>query len=190
MSNQTPSQTVGPYFAIGLTYSGQNNLVSEETRGNQILIKGRVLDGDGVGISDAMVEIWQADAAGRFNHPADPNQAEADPNFSGFGRAATNDSGEYHFKTIKPGRVPWQGAALQAPHISVSVFARGMLIHAYTRLYFSDEPSNREDPVLNLEGVVERRETLIAKLGDDQGLPAYHFDIHLQGEHETVFFNP
>jgi protocatechuate 3,4-dioxygenase alpha subunit len=131
-----------------------------------------------------MIEIWQADADGCHNHPADPNHAHADPNFAGFGRSDTRDGGRFKFETVKPGRV--QG---QAPHINMRVFSRGMLVHANTRLYFGDEASNNEDPVLAVVPS-ERRHTLIAQLQTGAGLPTYHLDIVLQGAGETVFFTP
>jgi protocatechuate 3,4-dioxygenase alpha subunit len=172
-----------------LIFGGENILTTDRTIGQRITIRGRVLDGDGKPVPDAMVEIWQADAHGLFNHPADPNQAQADRAFRGFGRSGTSEIGEFWFKTVKPGRVVWEGDQQQAPHVNIYVFARGMLIHAITRLYFSDEPSNDADPVLNLVPA-ERRHTLIAALERSEDLPCYCFDIRLQGEDETVFFNP
>src|SRR5262245_46324030 len=149
MLGQTPSQTVGPFFAFGLIHGDEHILVNDQTRGQRIIVHGHVFDGGGTAIEDAMVEIWQADAAGIHRHPGDPRRAEADPNFRGFGRAGTNNrEREYSFKTIKPGPVPWQGTTTQAPHLSMRVFARGMLIHAITRVYFSDENANQRDPVL------------------------------------------
>ena len=189
MLEQSPSQTVGPFFHYGLIFGGENDLVTEEVRGERIRLTGLVLDGDGAPIPDAMIEIWQADAGGCFNHPADPRQAEADPAFRGFGRSDTKDGGFYHFKTIRPGAVPWRGEGEQAPHVNVRVFSRGMLIHAVTRLYFPESPANDSDPVLgSIEP--ERRGTLIAARVESADLPTYRLDIHLQGEGETVFFNP
>lgn len=182
---QSASQTVGPFFRIGLIYGqAQNNLVNEQTSGERITLTGVVLDGDGEPIPDAMIEIWQPDARGIFNHPLDPLHEQADPHFRGFGRAENRSAGIFEFKTIKPG-----GRDGQAPYINVHVFARGLLIHAMTRIYFSDEPANAEDPVLNS---VEsgRRHTLVATRQEYDGPPLYHFDIHMQGEDETVFFNP
>lgn len=191
MLTQSPSQTVGPFFHYGLFFGGENVLVNEQTAGQPILLKGRVLDGDGQPIPDALIEIWQADAQGHFNHPADPQQAHADPYFRGFGRAETTGPGyQFVFHTIKPGPVAWDAERTQAPHINVRVFARGMLIHVYTRLYFSDErDANGTDPVLNLVEAA-RQPTLIAQLEKSQGLPTYRFDIVLQGVGETVFFDP
>lgn len=185
MLKQTANQTVGPYLRIGLIYGeSQNNLVKEETVGERITITGLVLDGNGHPITDAMVEIWQPDANGIFNHPNDPLHQQSDPHFRGFGRAASQSDGGYEFKTIKPG-----GRDGQAPYINVHVFARGMLIHAMTRIYFDNEPANASDPVLSgVEG--GRRSTLIATRHGDSVPATYHFDIHLQGANETVFFAP
>lgn len=184
MMKQTGSQTVGPYFRIGLIYGkSQNNLVQPQTAGEQIRITGLVLDGDVQPIPDAVVEIWQPDANGIYNHPVDPLHKQADPHFKGFGRAENRKDGIYEFQTIKPG-----GRDGQAPYINVRVFARGMLIHAITRIYFADEPANTGDPVLNSIDDA-RRQTLIASLEESTDIPTYRFDIHMQGENETVFFD-
>ncbi len=189
MLKQTPSQTVGPFFHPGLLHGGENVLVTEETTGQRIRIVGTVYDGDGQPIPDALLEIWQADASGFFNHPADPNCARADKHFRGFGRTGTVNAGHFEFKTIKPGSVPGRDGQPQPPYIDVRVFSRGMLIHITTRLYFSDEAANAADPLLNsIEP--ERRATLIAVREDTGDLPTYRFDIHMQGERETVFFEP
>jgi protocatechuate 3,4-dioxygenase alpha subunit len=184
MPKQTASQTVGPYFRIGLIYGReQNNLVQEQTAGQRIRITGTVFDGEGQPVPDAMIEIWQPDANGIFNHESDPLYEQADPHFHGAGRAENRNEGAYEFRTIKPG-----GRDGNAPYINVYVFARGMLIHAMTRIYFEDEPTNASDSVLS-ELDAARQSTLIATRDDDE--PAtYHFDIHLQGEKETVFFSP
>ena len=184
MPIQSPSQTVGPFFHNCLIRGGENSLTTPQTQGQHIVIQGQVFDGDGQPVPDAMVEIWQADANGYFNHPEDPNQAQADPNFQGFGRAETADYGRFTFHTIKPGTIPGE----QTPYINVRVFARGMLIHAVTRLYFADESGNANDDVLNAVPA-DRRDTLIAAPEDVPGFPTYRFDIHLQGEQETVFFD-
>ena len=189
MPGQTPSQTVGPFFRDALIRGGENILVNEQTAGRRILIKGRVLDGAGQPVPDALVEIWQADANGFFNHEADPNQAQADPHFHGFGRSDTVDNGRFTFKTIKPGIPAYAGTGQAAPFVNVRVFARGMLIHAVTRLYFADESGNEQDAVLYSIDET-RRHTLIAQRAETADLPTYRFDIHLQGENETVFFNP
>src|SRR5258708_21911506 len=188
---QTPSQTVGPFFSYGLfTRDALNVLINDLTKGQHILIKGQVTDGAGDPVPDAMLEIWHADSQGYYNHPADPNRAKADPNFRGFGRADTVKNGVYTFTTVKPGSVPFDADRNQAPHVNVRVFSRGMLIHAYTRLYFADEvEANKNDAILNLvpEG---RRHTLIALPQESGDLTTYCFNVKLQGDEETVFFNP
>jgi protocatechuate 3,4-dioxygenase alpha subunit len=190
----TPSQTVGPYFAYGLTPNGKyewndafsNNLVTSDATGERIRVEGRVFDGDGQPVPDAMLEIWQADAQGRF---ADPQDKRALPNaaFRGFGRCGTDANGGYAFDTIKPGSVPDPDGKPQAPHILLAVFARGMLLHLYTRVYFSGEAANATDPVLALVPL-DRRATLIAEQANCNGNAVYRLDIHLQGDKETVFF--
>ncbi|HEX6306497.1 MAG TPA: protocatechuate 3,4-dioxygenase subunit alpha [Anaerolineales bacterium] len=182
---QSASQTVGPYFRIGLVYGEpQNDLLKEQTAGERITLTGTVFDGDGKPMTDALIEIWQPDANGIFNHPLDPLCKQADPHFRGFGRAETRNAGRYEFKTVKPG-----GRDGSAPYINVHVFARGMLVHALTRVYFSDEPAHDDDPALN-EVEPERRHTLIATLEGSDEASTYRFDIHMQGEDESVFFNP
>ncbi|MCA1454799.1 protocatechuate 3,4-dioxygenase subunit alpha [Bradyrhizobium sp. BRP22] len=190
----TPSQTVGPYFKYGLTPNGEyawndaftNNLITPDVSGERIRVEGTVFDGDGVPVPDCMLEIWQADAQGRFS---DPQDARALPNssFKGFGRVGTDAKGGYVFDTIKPGQVPDPDGKPQAPHILLAVYARGMLLHLYTRIYFDDEAANASDPVLALVPE-ERRTTLIAKRKAGAANPAYTLDIHLQGDNETVFF--
>ncbi len=191
MSNQSPSQTVGPFFHIGLIREDENMnvMVNAQTSGERILVRGKVLDGDGEPISDAMLEIWQADANGIYGHPADVKHPDADPAFDGIGRAPTNDGGEYYFETVKPGAIEREGEPTMAPHINFRIFARGMLIHACTRMYFPDQAENEADAILQMINDVDRRLTLIAaqEAGDD--LPTYRFDVVLQGEKETVFFD-
>lgn len=186
---QTGSQTVGPFFHYGLVFGGENVLVNEKTAGERILIEGTVYDGDGAPVPDALVEIWQPDAQGFFNHPADPNQAKADQAFRGFGRADTTRNGAFLFKTVKPGAIAGANGEAQAPYINVRLFSRGLLIHAVTRIYFADEPLSQADPVLR---AIEpsRRQTLLAQRETYGDLPCYRFDIRLQGTNETVFFNP
>jgi protocatechuate 3,4-dioxygenase, alpha subunit len=186
---QTGSQTVGPFFHNGLILGGENILTNEQTIGQRILIEGIVYDGDGLPVPDALVEIWQPDAQGYFNHPADANQPQADQNFRGFGRADTVNQGKFYFKTIKPGSITGVDGKKAAPYINVRIFARGMLIHAVTRLYFGDEAANATDPVLHTLDPT-RRPTLIAQPTAYGDLPCYRFDIRLQGAGETVFFNP
>lgn len=186
---QTGSQTVGPFFHYGLIFGGEHVLVNEQTRGERILIAGTVYDGDGAPVPDALVEIWQPDAQGIFNHPADPQQAQADPNFRGFGRSDTVRSGQFLFKSVKPGALAGVDGQRQAPYINVRIFSRGMLIHAVTRIYFADETANQNDPVLRTIDPA-RRTTLLAQREEFGDLPCYRFDIRLQGADETVFFNP
>jgi protocatechuate 3,4-dioxygenase, alpha subunit len=189
MRKQTPSQTVGPFYAIGLTRTPMNVLASQSTQGQRIRIEGQVFDGDGMPIPDVMVEIWQANAYGRYNHPDDKQEKPSDASFTGWGRSGTDENCIYSFETIKPGPVPGDGDTVQAPHINVCVFARGMLVHAYTRIYFADEPANANDPVLNAIKNKKRRRTLIASPGMENGKTIYRFDIRLQGDNETVFFD-
>ncbi len=186
----TGSQTVGPFFAPTLLREDarRNVLIRPETAGERIRIEGRVLDGDGMAVPDAMVEIWQANAHGRYNHPADQGPAALDPTFTGFGRSGSAEDGSYWFETIKPGPVPFDGEKLQAPHICVTVFARGLLNHLVTRLYFEDEPTNAGDPLLKCVPN-DRQATLLARCEPGDTVVVYRFDIVLQGEDETAFFN-
>ena len=181
----TPSQTIGPFFAYALTpraYGGKElateQVAAEGVAGERIRIEGVVYDGDGVPVRDAMLETWQADAEGRFN-------AAGNAGFTGFGRAETSAEGAYFIETVRPGALPGANGAMQAPHLTVSVFARGLLIRLATRIYFDDESGNAGDPVLALVPE-ERLTTLIARRGADG---VYRFDIRLQGEGETVFFD-
>jgi len=186
----TGSQTVGPFFSPALLREDacRNVLISPETVGERIRIEGHVLDGDGLPVPDALVEIWQANAHGRYNHAADQGPAPLDPTFIGFGRSGTGEDGGYWFETIKPGPVPFTTQQSQAPHICVTVFARGLLNHLVTRLYFADEPINATDPVLQLVPD-ERRKSLLATRVPASTAAIYRFDIILQGAHETVFLN-
>jgi protocatechuate 3,4-dioxygenase alpha subunit len=191
---QTPSQTVGPYFACGLTSEqygydltsvAGRTVRDEHTAGEQIRIEGRVFDGNGDVVNDAMIEIWQADAQGCYAHPDDPRGSNSD--FKGFGRVGTGTDRQnrFQFETIKPGSIG-EG---HAPHITVVVFARGLPSHAYTRIYFADEvAANATDPVL-LSVPKERQHTLLAERSDGNSESVYRFDIHLQGDNETVFFD-
>ncbi len=184
----TPPQTAGPFFHGGLLREGLNVLVAPETRGEQIRVEGHVYDGDRSPVADAAVEIWQANARGRYRHPADQRPLPLDPAFQGFGRAGTDDAGYYWFETIKPGPVPFAPQAEQAPHLNVVVFARGLLNHLSTRMYFPNEATNDADPVLRLVPE-DRRATLVARRIPGDGRTVYRFDIVLQGEEETVFFD-
>jgi protocatechuate 3,4-dioxygenase alpha subunit len=191
----TPSQTVGPFFKYGLTPNGQydwndaftNSLVTPETSGERIRVQGRVLDGDGAPVTDAMLEIWQADAQGWFSDPQD-KRALPNSTFKGFGRCGTDANGDYAFDTIRPGSVPDPDGKPQAPHLLLAIFARGMLLHLYTRVYFGGEAANSADPVMALVPA-DRRDTLIARREQGAGNAVYRFDIRLQGDNETVFFD-
>jgi len=183
------SQTVGPFFNFGLTTDPRIGVLAREgAEGTRIRLSFRVLDADGKPTpGDSMIEIWQADAQGRYPHPEDPRGGAADPAFSGFGRLETNEDGRCVFETVKPGRVLEPDGAAQAPHVNVAVFARGLLKQLVTRLYFAGEAANAEDAVLSL-APAERRETLLAD--PLAGQPdTWHMDIRLQGEGETVFFD-
>lgn len=191
---QTPSQTLGPYFSYGLT-PGQygypltgiagSNLIEDEIEGARIRVTGQVLDGEGNAIDDAMIEIWQADAQGRYAHPADPRGSNS--RFRGFGRVGTGTDPDslFFFDTLKPGSVD----GIQAPHLNMIIQMRGMLNHTFTRVYFSDEAeANAADPVLQSVDAA-RRATLIAMREETGDGVVYRFDIHMQGENETVFFD-
>jgi protocatechuate 3,4-dioxygenase alpha subunit len=181
----TPSQTVGPFFGFALPSDAGPELVPADDP-RAIRIEGRVFDGAGDPVPDGLIEIWQANAAGRYAHPEDRREElPLEEGFTGFGRAPTGPDGGFAFVTIKPGPVPAPDGSMQAPHIDVSVLARGLLHRLVTRIYFPDEAeANAADPVLSSIQNPEQRDTLIAR-GEDGVL---RFDIHLQGERETVFF--
>jgi protocatechuate 3,4-dioxygenase alpha subunit len=186
---ETPSQTAGPFVHIGTMpaiaglktkHPGSGNVLAHDgTLGERIRIEGLIYDGAGALVKDALVEIWQANANGQYGSN----------DFSGFGRAATDfESGLFWFETIKPGATPYRDGRMQAPHVTLTIFARGINIHLQTRLYFSDEAAaNAKDPVLQLVGAPDLVATLIAQR--DPSRPLYRFDIHLQGDRETVFFD-
>lgn len=199
---ETPSQTAGPYVHIGLIphqagfdifeRSFGNVLAGPDAQGERIRIEGRVFDGAGAAMRDVLVEIWQANAAGRYSHPADRQDKPLDPRFRGWGRTGTDfQTGLYAFETIKPGPVAGRaGHRAMAPHVSLWLAARGINIGLHTRLYFSDEAAaNAADPVLGLVEPPARRQTLVASRGERDGRVVYAFDIHLQGDRETVFFD-
>ena len=200
---ETPSQTAGPYVHIGLIPHQAgfdifarpfgNVLAGPETEGERVRIEGRVLDGLGAPCRDVLVEIWQADAAGRYDHPADRQAGKPpDPAFRGWGRAGTDfATGLYSFETVKPGPVAGRhGRRPMAPHVNVWLAARGINIGLATRMYFADEAAlNADDPVLGLIEPALRRDTLLARREERDGAVAYVFDIRLQGERETVFFD-
>jgi len=181
----TASQTVGPYLHIGLTWLVSDHLLGPEVTGDPVTIAGRITDADGKAVDDALVEIWQANAHGRYNHPDDTRNLPLEPGFRGFGRVPTDAAGGFRFTTLKPGPVPAADGGLQAPHVNVIIFMRGMLKHLRTRLYFPDEPANAIDPVLS-SVPAERRGTLIAK---PRGNGALEWNVVLQGRDETVFFD-
>jgi protocatechuate 3,4-dioxygenase alpha subunit len=187
----TPSQTVGPFFHLGLARPEWSDLTSDNPEGQRIAIEGRILDGDGAPVPDAMLEVWQANAAGRYNHPEDrQTDKPVDPNFRGFGRAATDADGHFRLVTIKPGPVPGRGNALQAPHINVALFARGLLIQLFTRIYFADEAGNASDPLLSSIEDAAVRNTLIARRDSAAGNPPlYRWNIVMQGAGETAFLD-
>lgn len=194
---ESPSQTAGPYVHIGCTpnFAGitgvydtdlGTSMVNDKTLGERITIKGRVIDGAGVPLKDALVEIWQADAAGLYNSPSEL-RGTADPNFTGWGRCPTGaDDGIFTFETIKPGRAPFKDGRKMAPHITFWIVARGINIGLHTRMYFADEAkANSEDPLL---ARIEHRHRVATLVAQRDGL-VYTFDIHLQGEKETVFLD-
>lgn len=185
---QTSSQTVGPFFHFGLINGDEHLLVNEQSEGQRVVITGRVFDGDHKPVPDALVEIWQADANGYFNHPEDPNQAKADKHFNYFGRSQTINDGQFSFKTVKPGAAICNNDDTEAPYVCIRVFARGMLIHAVSRIYFPEEGKNQSDKLLNSIDAA-RRNTLIANFEANNDLPTYRFDLHLQGDKETVFLD-
>jgi protocatechuate 3,4-dioxygenase alpha subunit len=183
----TTWQTVGPFFSIGFSWLYRDNLAGPGVSGERVEIVGRILDGDGKPVPDGIVEIWQANSQGKYAHPEDPQKKQDEPGFTGYGRVPTDDSGRFRFTTIKPGRVPGPDGKLQAPHLAVSVFTRGLLRRLITRIYFPDEPSNAEDFALNL-AEAGRRGTLIARKIDGQA-GALEWNVILQGPGETVFFD-
>ena len=205
LRRETASQTAGPYVHIGLAphVAGfdifENNfgnvLVDAKTSGERIRIEGRVFDGIGTVLKDVLIEIWQANAAGRYAHPGDRQQGLAiDPHFRGWGRACTDfESGGYAFETVKPGAVEGRDGRPMAPHVNAWIAARGINVGLHTRIYFSDEAeANAKDAVLNLIEWEARRATLVAERQDKKsegGSTVYRFDIRLQGEGETVFFD-
>jgi protocatechuate 3,4-dioxygenase alpha subunit len=184
----TPSQTVGPFFEFGLLRPPRAEVVPSDYPATRIRIEGVVLDGQGAPVPDAMLETWQADPSGRYPHPEDPRtrlmHGVVDI-FQGFGRCGTDAEGRFWFLTVKPGSVPWTDGRPQAPHIDVSVFARGLGKRLVTRLYFPDEAAaNAADPLLSSIEDASARATLVAR--DEAGM--LRFDIRLQGEGETCFF--
>ncbi len=183
----TASQTVGPFFAIGLDWLNRTDLADAGVQGERILIEGRVLDGDGKPVPDAVIEVWQANSQGKYAHPEDDQKKPIEPGFRGFGRIPTDDDGRFRFTTIKPGLVPGPDDRMQAPHIEITVLARGLLRRLVTRIYFPGEVANETDFALNLVDSA-RRGTLIAKkISDEAG--RLEWNVILQGPGETAFFD-
>lgn len=179
------SQTIGPYLRIGLEWMVIEDLASQGVAGQRVRIEGKVFDGDSKPVNDAALEIWQANSEGKYASPEDPQEKPLDAGFRGYGRSLTDDAGAFRFRTIKPGCVPGPDGKLQAPHLVVTIFMRGLLKQLLTRVYFPDEPSNADDPVLNLVPA-ERRATLVAR---KSGEGALEWNVVLQGKNETVFFD-
>lgn len=183
----TTSQTVGPYFKIGLQWLNRDNLAGDGVSGERVTIQGRVLDGDGVPVPDAVLEVWQANAHGKYAHPEDTQDKPLERGFQGYGRIPANKQGAFRFSTIKPGPVPGPDGKEQAPHLGISVFTRGLLKRLVTRMYFPDDARNARDPILSLVEPA-RRSTLIAK-NTAGGPGALEWNVVLQGADETVFFD-
>jgi len=196
---ETASQTAGPYVHIGLVPSDTGieiydhelgrDIAGPNAKGERIRVEGRLIDGNGAALKDGLIEVWQANAAGVYAHPE--SSGDVEEGFRGWGRVIADfDSGAWFFETVKPGAGPGRSGARQAPHISLWIVARGINIGLNTRLYFDDEEAaNAKDPVLNLIEWHNRRPTLIAKRSERDGKVVYRFDIRLQGEGETVFFD-
>jgi protocatechuate 3,4-dioxygenase alpha subunit len=181
----TPSQTIGPYFHHALAFERSDRLAAAGAQGRRIAVQGALRDGRGEPVAEGLIEIWQANAWGRYRHPDDAQDKPIDPAFDGFGRVQTEEDGSFSFETVKPGCVPGPGGAPQAPHLVLAVHARGLLQPLITRAYFEDEAGNAADPILALVPAA-RRPTLIARrIGEDR----YRFDLFLQGPEETVFFD-
>jgi protocatechuate 3,4-dioxygenase, alpha subunit len=179
------SQTIGPFLRIGLEWMVIEDLAPQGIAGERVRLEGRVVDADGKPVNDAAVEIWQANSHGKYASPEDSQDKPLEKGFRGYGRSLTDDAGAFGFRTIKPGRVAGLDGKLQAPHITVTIFMRGLLKQLQTRIYFPDDPANADDPVLNLVPA-ERRATLIARKRGDGAL---EWNAVLQGRNETVFFD-
>jgi protocatechuate 3,4-dioxygenase alpha subunit len=188
----TTWQTVGPFFKIGLAWLYQDDIAGTGASGDRVTIEGRILDADGQPVPDGILEIWQANSHGKYAHPDDTQDKPLEPGFKGYGRIPTDDQGRFRFTTIKPGRVPGPDGPssekkLQAPHLAISVFTRGLLRRLITRMYFPDDPANHEDFALNLVEPA-RRPTLIAKKANNRP-NTLEWNVILQGPNETVFFD-
>jgi protocatechuate 3,4-dioxygenase, alpha subunit len=180
----TSSQTIGPYLHIGMTWLVDENMAPEGVAGERITVAGRMVDGDGTPVTDAMLEIWQANAHGKYAHPDDVRNLPVDQRFSGFGRVFTDDDGRFRFHTIKPGGVPAAGGGLQAPHLNVTIFMRGLLKHLSTRIYFEGDAATAQDPLL-ASLPKARAGTLLARRAG----AALEWNVVLQGAGETVFLD-
>ncbi len=201
MPKETASQTAGPYLHIGMmpqavgfdirSRERLNVLAGPNAQGQRIRLEGTIHDGEGVLVRDAMVEIWQANTHGKYDHPGDRQDLAVDPAFKGWGRAVSDfETGLWWFDTVKPGKVAGRHGRIMAPHINVAIFARGINLGLNTRIYFADEEvANAADPVLGLIEQTPRRAPLLARRVEGVGRPVYRFDIRLQGEHETVFLD-
>ncbi len=183
----TTSQTVGPFFAIGLNRLKRVDMAGPGISGERVIIAGRVVDGDGKPVPDAMIEIWQANSHGKYAHPEDNQNKPLEPGFQGYGRIPVDSGGRFCLVTIKPGTVPGPQGKPQAPHLAVSVFMRGLMKRLVTRIYFPDDPANAGDFVLNLVPP-ERRATLIAQRNANE-IGTLEWNVILQGLNETVFFD-
>jgi protocatechuate 3,4-dioxygenase alpha subunit len=179
------SQTVGPYLHIGLTWLNTARLAGPGAQGERVAIQGRLLDGDGKGVSDGLIEIWQANASGKYAHPQDRQRKALEKGFRGFGRIPTDAKGRFRFTTIKPGQVPGPRGKLQAPHLNVTVFMRGLLKQLSTRLYFPGDAAVAQDPIMQRVPAA-RRGTLVARR---KSTGVLEWNIVLQGRNETVFFD-
>lgn len=182
----TGSQTVGPYFHIGFTHLNKSDLAPEGTPGVRIKIRGEILDGNGAAIDDAVLEVWQADGSGNFSQVPAQNKDEAKQRFHGFGRIPADAYGKFELTTVKPGRIPGPTNSMQAPHISVTLFMRGLLKPLHTRMYFPDEPSNADDVILNTVEASRRSTLVLQNVAGAANL--YEWTVVVQGLGETVFF--
>jgi protocatechuate 3,4-dioxygenase alpha subunit len=179
----TSSQTIGPYLHIGMTWLVDENMVAAGVTGDKITVQGRMIDADGTPVNDAMIEIWQANAHGKYAHPEDTRDLPIEPGFTGFGRVYTDEDGRFRFTTIKPGWVPGPDGEPQAPHLNVTIFMRGLLKHLITRMYFPGDDTASDAVMQRVPAA--RRDTLIARAANG----ALEWNIVLQGEGETVFFD-
>lgn len=187
--HQTPAQTIGPFFHDALMRDGVDDLDPDRNAGRPIIVTGSVLDGGGTPIDDAMVEIWQSDGQGRYRHPLDHWTESTAGQFLGFGRVATDLQGGYRLRTVMPGSVATLDGGHQAPHLNVQIFTRGLLDRLTTRIYFDGNPANANDPVLGAADPARRTTLLAVQDGEDDGVACYRFDLRLQGDGETIFFD-